>query len=232
VWRPQEAVACYLLLVVTNTGSIFYSLNGWTAALGAWILFALVVSLLALTVMGRRFEVSEGLVGAALVLVLVLATVYIVGTANQRSPRSDNGDALEIGFHRLVQGLDPYQATTYAGNPITPGLGGIILAGPVLLILGSLALLGLVWLFAMAAGLRSLGGNRAALAFLTLLVVSPLMLLGWPRQYDYWINAAALVLFGSFGMRAAERRRTVWVYATAVLFRPGDGLPPLQTMGA
>lgn len=236
-WRVRDALACYVLLLATGLGAIYYvggptvesrknlgwvtwPWDGWAYA----AVLAAAVCLLAFFVMSQnRYRIPNWLAILLLLAVLTLATAEYVTYVGQYAPWSDNTTALDIGWHHLVAGQNPYEARTQLGNAITPMLGGFLLAGPVIVVFGSLAALGMLWLYGSSAALALVAGPQASLTFTAGLLITPLMRLGWPNQFDFWINAAALVAFGSAGYVAAAARRSSWrarfaFVGSAVLF--------------
>ena len=139
------------------------------------------------------------------------------------APVTDRATALEIGWRALASGQNPYTFHTQLGNPIAPLPGGLVLAGPTMAVFGDLWWYGLIWAALVLAVCWWGAGARAAAAVAVLGVLSPMIRLELYSQSDAWINAAALVVFGSAGWsvvrRATGARPWAWVaVATGVMF--------------
>lgn len=178
----------------------------WPASIPGLILLGTVTSLvLGLGVMnGRpglpsRAAIAYG--GAVLLLLLITWVRY----EPDMSRGSDRADALEVGVRLLLQGDNPYLGLTSLGNTLSPMMGGILLAVPLVLLFGSLTVQGPLWLVGIVAALGRASGWSAALAGFVMLAVNPAIRLELVTLSDGWINAAAIVLAGSAGFAAAAR---------------------------
>lgn len=166
-----------------------------------------------------------------LVIVIVINyLVYPIADGLEAQMRgSDQDDALIQAGQRLVSGLNPYEASTYRGNPISPGPGWVILALP-FCIPGIYFLMTPLFILGAAFLLRVLGGSfyrsnlfvfllMSSLAFWEVMVVGSdmlaigLLFLGcvvlvyfkWEQSIFWTVACVVLVSF-------AATARVIFVY--------------------
>lgn len=136
-------------------------------------------------------------------------------------PVSDRATALQYGWEELSAGRNPYYRHTQLDNTISPMLGGIILAGPFVLLNGDMYWQQMVFLALTLLVLSLLCGPRAGCVAGALLVFSPAMRLEMGMQSDGWVNAAALALSGMalylLAGRCTRSRAWWWLYVAASL---------------
>ena len=111
-----------------------------------------------------------------------------------------------------MSGRSPYAAETNLGTPISPMLGGILLAAPFVVIGGNVYWMGMTWLSAATLFMTLRSGAQASLAFLALMIASPLVRIELVNQSDLVVNGLALLLFGSLSLWLARRARVnaIW----------------------
>ena len=212
-WRMRDATSA-ALVALTGGCAIDYIAGrsmpdsaevSWPGSLlGLAALACLVTLVLGTLVMnGRTGRVSVAVTAlAGATSVLALAIPFMTREPFW-SPGSDRAEALEIGIHLLLSGRNPYEGVTSLGNTLSPMVGGMLLAAPLVVLTGSLWLYGPLWLAGFAAAITRVAGWRACATALTLLAISPAIRLELVTRSDGWINAAALVVFGTWGHRAA-----------------------------
>ena len=106
-----------------------------------------------------------------------------------------------------MSGRSPYAAETNLGNLPSSMLGGILLAAPFVVIGGSVYWVGMAWLSAATLFMTLRSGAQASLAFLALMIASPLVRMELVNQVDHMVNGLALLLFGSLSLWLARRAR-------------------------
>ncbi|MBK1618549.1 hypothetical protein CKO42_08880 [Lamprobacter modestohalophilus] len=162
---------------------------------GIWLLFlAYLGYLMALTHLLRRWAprtrkwpAKTVFLGLWLSLTLIFLAVYPLADSGVLGFESDREEALDVGVKALWNGTFPYQCRAVSGihegcpqsgNPIAPMPGGLILAAPVVLILGSAAALSLLSLWVLFLGLGVYWGSnrRSLLHVMFLLAAAPVLL--------------------------------------------------------
>ena len=111
-----------------------------------------------------------------------------------------------------MSGRSPYAAQTNLGTPISPMLGGILLAAPFVVIGGNVYWMGMTWLSAATLFMAFHSGAQGGLAFLALMIASPLVRIELVNQSDLVVNGLALLLLGSLNLWLARRARAnaIW----------------------
>ena len=165
----------------------------------------------ALVMMDTPFRIPAKFAGwLSAALLLVLALLYL--WCYDLEPTWDRGDALAVGVSQLMSGRSPYAAETNLGTPISPMLGGILLAAPFVVIGGNVYWTGMTWLSAATLFMTLHSGAQAGLAFLALMIASPLVRIELVNQSDLVVNGLALLLLGSLNLWLARRARVnaIW----------------------
>ncbi|WP_313566795.1 hypothetical protein [Mobilicoccus sp.] len=213
-WRVREPALLVVVFALTSWFPVAYVLDRQRPEVGsrAWpvtsfptaLLTAVVAVVLLDRVVVRRRPPVWACAAAVVTSWCLAAWVYLQWVPRYR-PVSDRATALEIGWRAIASGQDPYTFHTQLGNPIAPLPGGIILAGPTMTVFGDLHWYGLIWAAVVLAVCWWGAGPAAATVVAVLGVVSPMIRLELYSQSDAWINAAALVVFGSAGWMALGR---------------------------
>lgn len=92
----------------------------------------------------RTFGVVIALGIAALAVVLLV--IYPQINTSAMGTGSDDDDALNIAARALLSGTYPYSEPTYLGNPVAPLPGAVLLAIPLVGLMGSSAYQALLWI--------------------------------------------------------------------------------------
>lgn len=213
-WSAVECALLVLVFAVTSWFPVDYVLDGGGPEVGsrAWPVtswpLALVTAVVSVVAVDRLLLRRRPPVWVCALTVAaswcLAAGVYLRWVPRYRLV-TDRATALEIGWRALASGQDPYSFHTQLGNPIAPLPGGLVLAGPTMTVFGDLRWYGLIWAAVLLAACWWGAGARAAAAVAVLGAVSPMLRLELYSQSDAWINAGALVLFGSLGWWAAGR---------------------------
>ena len=153
-----------------------------------------------------RWRLSTSAAAGALVLIAMLFTLWYARWWPALEPYSDNAEALEIGARQLLAWSDPWAVPTSLGNPLSPMLGGFLLAVPFVLlpVQWGMYMHQMIWLGALVVFLARVAGPHAAVMVTTLLLVSPHTRYAVPGGSDNWLMAIAVVLAGSWGFRALQ----------------------------
>lgn len=154
-----------------------------------------------------------------MIAVLALAYLMYARYVDHYAPLTDRATALQYGFEELLGGRNPYFRHTQLDNTISPMLGGILLAGPFVLISGTMYWQGLVWLALTMVFLAVLCGPRFGFAAGAVLLASPAIRLELSVQSDGWLNGAALAIFGTALYLLAGRiqRSRLWLTAAVAM---------------
>ena len=230
VWGVWDAVAAFLLVFFSTVGFMYYLGGGGRAVTWPWnalSLFALVsaavVAAWVFLMSESRWQIPDGVATGLLSVILGVAVGVFAFWYPRYSPGSDSADALEVGVRQLLHGHNPLGALTKLGHTLSPLLGGYLLAAPFVVLLGSVLLRGLFWLYVGVGYLVRAAGPRAALMFASLAVATPLIRAMLPSQNDHFVIAIELALLGSVGYFLCYRGRpsrwaTVGYWASAALF--------------
>lgn len=234
-WTPVDALLAFLVTWATGAGVAYFTKyvagagddwpivwpwSFWRYTLGS----VLVVGLLWAFVMrpGAKLP-ARWLVSAAAWAGMAVLLVFYIHFEPKYAPGSDNASALYNGAKALVTGHFPYHFRSHLGGPISPMLGGILMAIP-FLTLHSMWSQTIVWLVAPLRALQRVAGSAPAFAAITLTAWSVMMREALPRQSDNWICAVAVVWFGSWGYLLARREadghghRGPWWVPTALKY--------------
>ena len=139
----------------------------------------------------------------ALIVVTMLFTLWYARWWPALEPYSDNAEALEIES-QVLSWADPWAVPTSLGNPLSPMLGGFLLAVPFVLlpIQWGMYLHQMAWLGAFVIFVVRSAGPHAAVMVAALLLISPHTRYAVPGGSDNWLMAIAVVLAGTWGFRA------------------------------
>lgn len=170
-----------------------------------------------------RWQIPDSIATGLVCVVLGIGVGVFAFGYPMYSPGSDSADALEVGVRQILHGHNPLGALTKLGNRLSPLLGGYVLAAPFVILLGSVMLRGLFWLYAGVGYLVRAAGPRAALMFASLAVATPLIRGCLAAQNDHFVIAIELALFGSGGYFFCSRVlpsrwATLGYWASAALF--------------
>ena len=102
-------------------------------ALAALVMVA-VLLLWATCMSASRWRLSPIAAVGALIVVTMLFTLWYARWWPALEPYSDNAEALEIGARQVLSWADPWAVPTSLGNPLSPMLGGFLLAVPFVLL--------------------------------------------------------------------------------------------------
>lgn len=229
VGAGRAAVALAVLLTVVSWHSAWgmgevWNVGGAATALG----YGLTVTAATLVLrpwVAERLGRAPAWVLPALVAVVVagLTAAFVVGVPplyrDALGVGSDRADALGVALSRLADGLYPYGATTYLGNPITPLPGALLLAAPFWGATGYAGWQNPVWLLLLLAVLRGRRPLRARPTLTWVLVaVGGLEVL---REFlvgdDLVTGAVPAVAALAWTLRVADGRSTAAVAAVAMV---------------
>lgn len=230
-WGWLEAVTAYLILIGTGVPTIWFlraavgTPQPFTALLpGSMSTYALssaaLVGFLWIGVMGRSpAAIPEVFIVPILLVVTVCLVAWYGYFVPTWAPGSDNADALSRGAVQILRREDPYSVTSKFGGPLSPMLGGFLLAMPFVVFFGGMYLYGLAWFVGGVCALYGSVGARAAVAAVSLFAFSAWSRMALPSQSDNWITAAGVVAAGSLGHWALAKsgRATGWLAVSAVL---------------
>lgn len=238
VWRVSDAALAALAVFASGAGVIYFlgdylgggvprveGLPAWPWS--AWGYLVAVVAAVAivwpLAMSATRFRLPSFWAAAVLTLAVsvILAYYTLLYPIWGGHQGSDSADALELGVRRLLDGLNPYGGVTYLGNPLSPMIGGFLLAAPFVILLGSVALQAIVWLYATILFVARVAGPSGAAAFSVLLFLSPSFRLALVTESDHLVIAAVLLLSGSVGFLASSRDGRRWqvlLVASGIVF--------------
>jgi hypothetical protein len=207
---PAHLLVAFILIASSGLGTLQLVVTTitWKWGVESYVMATgLVVALIgALVMMDTPIRVPPRLAGwLSAVLLLALALLYL--RYYDVESTWDRGDALAVGVNQVMSGRSPYAAETNLGNPISPMLGGILLAAPFVVIGGSVYWMGMTWLSAATLFMTLRSGAQAGLAFLALMIASPLVRIELANQSDIVVNGLALLLFGSLSLWLARRAR-------------------------
>jgi hypothetical protein len=235
---PAQLLVAFILISSSSVGTLQLVVTTITWKWG--VASYLVVTALAVAMIGALAMVDTPVriparLAGGLSAAFLLALALLYSSWYDLEPTWDRGDALAVGVNQLMSGRSPYTAQTNLGNPVSPMLGGILLAAPFVVIGGSVYWMGMTWLSAATLFTTLHSGAQAGLAFLALMIASPLVRIELVNQSDLVVNALALLLFGSLNLWLARRVRVnaIWrslfvagaaVFAFAVAYRIPFGL--------
>ena len=203
-WSNKQVAVASALVFCASIGMVLrtfadaitsrWPVPTWTLVL-AFALYCVAVVVACNWIFFSPFRrIRSGLLQAWLVLLSLLVLLASILPPASLDARADRDDALDIGVRELLAGNDPWEATTQLGNHISPLLGGLILALPFVVILGSSVFQSVFWwVTATQLGSR-LMGLRAISAIATLMLLSPVMINELVFQSDLWINAVILAI--------------------------------------
>lgn len=238
-WSHVDVALLTALLFLGGIGMVFRSASGFAQShLGIdgpflAILFLLycfaIVTIAKWLFMGssqsalRTFIAIGTLALSALFAIAV--TLFIPESIDQHA---DRDDALDIAGRQLWHGLDPWAVPTQLGpeqHP-SPFLGGILLALPFVIVLGSSAIQSIFWFLCGGwLAIRDLGLMRTA-AFALLLVSSPIFINEIVFQSDLWVNTVVIVIATLWGFRSFAStpvsRWGVWLSAILLALAMAD----------
>jgi len=229
-WGLREAIAATGLLVASSVPTLQFITNqrltGYMRLIPPTITSALVLDTLVaifvwIFLMSRsKFRLPTVGVGVTLAIVAALTVRWYAKYEPIWGPGSDNADALERGAAQLLHLTDPYAVVSKLGGPLSPMLGGFLLALPIVVIFGNLYLQGVIWTLGGLAAIVRNYGVRAACAAAVIFAFSSWTRMAMPSQSDNWITAAAIVVTGSLGYVVTSRTSEArWLMAvTAVLY--------------
>ncbi|RZT87904.1 hypothetical protein EV383_4836 [Pseudonocardia sediminis] len=144
-----EAPLSKFLLVLT-TATILYSF-----ASAAWWKFCKRLP---------RVLVHVALFSLLAVVILVFLFFYMkYGSPRDSSGYGDEDDALDLLVKGLFSGVNPYGSTTYMGNPLSPLMGGAVLATAPYFIFGYSGFLNVILVPVMTFAILRVYGPRVAL---------------------------------------------------------------------
>ena len=213
-WRLVDAVACWVLLMVTGfalaTWHPWHQVR-WPAPWLPYPLFcAGVVALVWVSCMSSFAErIPRWWTGTCAAALLLYYFGYDLRQRAAFGGAADNTEALEIGARALLDGHDPYGFSTHLGTPIGPLLGGLILAIPLYVLMDSL-FVQLVLAFGAAAAAAESVVPRTGLAVVVLWVASPWSRATAPYMNDNGLTALGIVAFGAWGYWLARRDPHLW----------------------
>lgn len=222
-WGWRDALAAWALFVASSYGCLAYVGRplAWPGSPVPFLAFSVLVVGAAWALLSARARrLPRWSLWAGLAAVSVALVGWYARYEPSHAPYADNADALRLGVLQLLHGRSPYAVHTFLDGPITPMLGGFLLAAPFVVLGGSLFAQQIVWLLGAAAVWARAAGPRAALAAVALFAASPWARMALPYQSDTWISALGVAISGSLGWWALERRRTggAWWWATSALF--------------
>src|SRR5262249_19382458 len=140
---PARLLLAFVLVASSGLGTLqVVTTITWKWGVGSYVMATglAVVLIGALVMMDTPIRIPARLAGwLSAALLLVLALLY--SWWYDLEPTWDRGDALAVGVSQLMSGNSPYAAVTNLGTPISPMLGGILLAAP-FVVLGGCAFLG------------------------------------------------------------------------------------------
>jgi hypothetical protein len=192
IWTVRDVVTAVVLLFTSGAGVILYFPSVVTAP-GSVVAYAL-LSVSAVLVawvfcMSRgRLKLPDQAAICALTAVGMLFAAWYAEWFPDLRPGSDNAEALELGVRQLIGLDDPWAVYTHLGNPLSPMLGGFLVAAPFVLIPGGMYAQQLVWFAALMAFLVRTSGVHAAVMVSGLLLVSPHTRLAVPGGSDNWLE--------------------------------------------
>jgi hypothetical protein len=213
-WRPLDAALCFALLYSSSVGAAgSFNLLGEKSNVAwphdPWLLGIFTLSVTVFTwifVMSEtRFRIPDWAVKSLTVLALGIATCDFAYYFHYWAPGSDSADALEVGSRLLTGGSNPYSGHTWGGSPLSPMLGGILLATPFVLLLGSVFVRGLFWLYVVAGTLTRWVAPSAAFVVVGLGVSTPLLRAMLPNQNDHFVIGLSIGFFALIGWLCIER---------------------------
>ncbi|QWZ09364.1 hypothetical protein KRR39_06200 [Nocardioides panacis] len=214
-------MAAWVLFVGASSGVVVWHEHGtqeWVLSLSLLVLTS-VVAVLAVwaAAMSRRRLGARTALLALAVVVELFAAWYILWQPIY-GPGSDNAEALELGVRQLAHLDNPWEVTTRFGNPLSPMLGGYLLAAPFVLVSGDVYAQPLVWMALLVFVLFRTAGVHATLAVSVLFLFSPHTRLWLPNQSDNWIVGVAVLLTSWWGLGALRRGRRPAEWASALMF--------------
>lgn len=221
IWSIRDALVALALLVGAGAGVVL-----WHPGVAAWPrLLPPLVATAALCVLAVRVFVMSGdrrwsprAARVAMAVVFALFVLWYILLQPIYGPGSDNAEALELGVHRLVHGENPWDTATRFGNPLSPMLGGYLLAAPFVLLTGSVYALPIVWMALLVVVLVRAVGVHAALTVGALFLCSPHTRLWLPNQSDNWVVAVAVLLTSWWGLTSMRSQRQLAQWTSALLF--------------
>ena len=201
-WSPNEFAVAFALVATSGLATLPIVVTTLTWKWGAASYLgttALLIGTVGALLM-RKTRLRPPTCIAGVTTGLLLLTLAIVFSRYDIEATWDRGDALRVGVQQLLQGESPYAVVTNLGNPLSPMLGGILLAAPFVALAGDVYWMSLTWLAATTAFVAVRSGAHAALTFLVLMAGSPLVRLELAVQSDIAVNAEAL-----FAVRFPQR---------------------------
>ncbi|MFC5063954.1 hypothetical protein [Actinomycetospora atypica] len=142
-------VLALMLAVVSSFTTFSLGAQGGTAAytVGAVVVLAVLVPAAAPAL---RRTPSWALWALVVLVLTALVTAFVLGVPDGYRAAfgagSDRADALDVVLTRLSEGLYPYAASTYVGNPISPLPGSFVLAAPFWWATGDASWQNVLWL--------------------------------------------------------------------------------------
>ena len=170
---------------------------------------------------GSRGRLPERIVVALLLIVTVCLVAWYGYFAPTWAPGADHADALNRGAVQILHWEDPYSVTSKFGGPLSPMLGGFLLAMPFVVLFGGMYLQTIAWFVGGVCALYLTVGARAALAASSLFAFSAWSRMALPSQSDNWITAAGVVATGSLGhwaLGSRSTRATGWLVLSSILY--------------
>lgn len=215
-WGALDALAAWALLFLTGAGVFRFTKvvvgNGdnwpivwpWSVPAYAAVCLVVVAGLWVFAMSDTRLRLPGWICSLLTLVALGLLFRFYVLFEPRYAPGSDNADALEVGVRALVNGHFPYHFVSKLGGPLSPMLGGFLLALPIMAAGVTLYAQMPLWLAAGSAAVHRVTGPGAALAAVALTCTSVMMREALPRQSDNWVCALAVVLFGTWGWLLAR----------------------------
>ena len=233
VWGLRESVLAFVLTFLASVGAVYKVawFDGQVQGGVVWPSDAitLVILVLALVLLIRDFVLTRATTvipdGVAIVFCVVLLAALLLFNARylgRWEGTADSAAALDVGIREILAGRDPYLAETFLGNRVSPMPGGFIMAAPFYLVFGSSGVQTIAWLIVAVIFVFRVAGARGALAFVALLIASPVIRLNLVTQFDHLAIAVVLLISGSVGYFACRSRpgwaSTLTLFASAVVF--------------
>ena len=222
-WGYGSTIVCAVLLFAASVGVMDYLPHEATwpgsSPILAGLIMVAVPAVWVACMSNTRCRLPDGAAVVALLAVTVLFAAWYARYWPQFAPFSDNHEALATGARQLLKGEFPWHASTFLGNPLSPMLGGFVLALPFVIIPGGIYLQQLVFYVLFTGFVVRVAGVHPALMATTLLLLSPHTRLSVPAGGDNWFVAMVVVMSASWGFYALrDEGRTYQAVLAALLF--------------